>query len=126
MTNINFSYLGSFLVLGISLSTAYAETPPPSATKEKANTSTQLPQRAGQMAYIDPATGEFTSTPPVSEIQPAPFQASPLTDLPPLQEVHHPDGSASVHLQGRFRSPVFATLDKSGKVSVKHDEHKGK
>ena len=74
--------------------------------------------------YIDPETGEFI-TPPEREV-PAAERLEPraafstsqdgLTEIPsPV-----PGGGTMVDLKGRFRSPLTATIDSDGKISIEH------
>ncbi len=129
MPNLSPIYLGSFLALSFCLETTYANepslsatTPPISATQAKTKATSQQNHTATQMIYFDPVTGEVTSTPP-DDFEPSSLQsASDTIEEQPLEEVEHADGSVSVHLQGRFQTPVVATIDKSSKMVVKHDK----
>lgn len=81
------------------------------------------PCAVGQMVYIDPATGEF-STPsaagvPMPEALRRPDPALSTSSVG-LQEVVHPDGSVSVDLQGRFQSRIYGTLEPDGDVTIDH------
>ena len=84
-----------------------------------------LPQSAsaqaktGRMAYIDPVTGELTSTPPVGQPKLPQAQQSVGT-LPPVQFITHTDGTVQAKLNGRFRSPLMATVGCDGQLALEH------
>jgi len=77
-----------------------------------------------QRATIDPETGEFVSppeheTPAASEsIQPFAFSIHAET----MQEESSPvpGGGVMIDLKGRFKSPVRATIEASGKTTIEH------
>jgi len=77
-----------------------------------------------QRATIDPETGEFVSppereTPAASEsIQPSAFSIHAET----MQEESSPvpGGGVMIDLKGRFKSPVRATIEASGKTTIEH------
>jgi hypothetical protein len=75
--------------------------------------------------YIDPQTGAIRNTPTPGTV---PVQLTPqlqnalstshqgLTESPnPV-----PGGGVKVDLQGRFQSPLVATIDANGKLKVQH------
>jgi hypothetical protein len=79
----------------------------------------------GLTIYIDPQTGAILK-------EPAPGTV-PLQLTPQLQNAfsttHHglaevlmtaPGGGVKVDLQGRFQSPLFATVDANGKIKIHH------
>jgi hypothetical protein len=74
------------------------------------------------MVFIDPVTGEWTSSPPPDEQMLLFSLSDPALNTPveDLEMLMHPDGSVSVDLQGRFQSRVFATIDGDGKLSMSH------
>jgi hypothetical protein len=72
---------------------------------------------AGLKAYVDPDTGEWLegpSGPPIA----APHDSSASG----LREVRskHPDGGVGIDLEGRFQSPLEATVRPDGKASIRH------
>ncbi|SRR6266581_78113 len=77
----------------------------------------QRPGMAGMVVGIDPETGELG--------MPTPEQMRVLSDSPQYQvdhsaaglvEVHHPDGSVSVDLQGRFQEYATVRIGPDGKL----------
>lgn len=81
----------------------------------------------GMRIYIDPQTGKLVSTPPPSQ-EPVPLSPQEVharsTSSEGLVEVpsDKPGGGVSVNLQGRFQTPLVATIDASGKLKVRHAE----
>jgi hypothetical protein len=84
------------------------------------------PQGApGFKVYIDPGTGRLLKEPAPGSV---PLQLSPReqnarsTSQQGLTEVTSPTpgGGVKVDLQGRFRSPLIATIDANGKVRMQH------
>lgn len=77
-----------------------------------------------QRATIDPETGEFVSTPEhetpaASEsIQPSAFSIRSETMEEESSPV--PGGGVMIDLKGRFKSPVRATIEASGKTTIEH------
>ena len=80
---------------------------------------------AGMMIHIDPQTGAILR-------EPAPGTV-PLPLTPQLQNAFStthqglaevlmsgPGGGVKVDLQGRFQSPLFATVDANGKIKIQH------
>jgi hypothetical protein len=84
---------------------------------------------ASTRAYIDPETGEFITPPepqvPATEML-AP-QAAFSTSHDNLVEIPSPvaGGGTMVDLKGRFRSPLTATIDSSGKINIGHHSIEG-
>jgi hypothetical protein len=79
----------------------------------------------GMRAFIDPQTGRFVSEPapgtPPLELSPAELNAFSTSDQG-LVEVPStvPGGGVKVDLQGRFQSPLTATVGADGKVTIGH------
>lgn len=79
----------------------------------------------GMRIYIDPQTGAIRDTPAPGT---APMHLSPSmsnarsTRHRDLVQVPNdvPGGGVRVNLQGRFRSPLVATVDKDGKLRTQH------
>jgi hypothetical protein len=79
----------------------------------------------GMKAFIDPQTGGFVREPPPGT---APLVLSPAesnalsTSHQGLVEVPStvPGGGFKVDLQGRFQSPLTATVGPDGKVTIQH------
>jgi hypothetical protein len=68
---------------------------------------------------VDPETGQLTmpSQEQLSELASSQaFQLNESSDG--LVEVHHPDGSVSIDLQGRFQDYAVAMMGKDGKPIV--------
>ena len=84
---------------------------------------------ASLRAYIDPETGEFITPAeqgvPAAEMR-AP-QAAFSTSHDNLVEIPSPvaGGGTMVDLKGRFRSPLTATIDSSGKINIGHHSIEG-
>lgn len=77
----------------------------------------------GMRVYVDPETGEFTVPPTEARAVEAPApEAATSTSHEGLVEVRSPvpGGGFMVDLQGRFRSPLTATLGADGKVMMAH------
>ena len=74
---------------------------------------------AGMRVYIDPVTGEFAE-PPAGAVA-APSAASSTSDAGLVETPSPvPGGGVSVDLQGRFRSPLIATIGTDGKMTMRH------
>ncbi len=75
------------------------------------------PGTAGMRAYRNPETGRIeVGTAPVSQPALDPDTQNALRrDAEGLVEVHHPDGSVSVDLQGRFQDVAVIHVDENGK-----------
>ncbi len=80
---------------------------------------------SGMMIYIDPQTGAILKEPAPGTL---PLQLTPelqnafSTSHQGLTEVPNPvpGGGVKVDLQGRFQSPLIATIDASGKIKIQH------
>ena len=80
---------------------------------------------SGMTIHIDPQTGAILNEPAPGTV---PLQLTPeiqnafSTSDTGLVEVPSavPGGGVKVDLQGRFQSPVFATIDANGKVKILH------
>lgn len=77
----------------------------------------------GFVVHIDPITGEFLPGPPAGAVTPP--KAAETAKVPPPQffEVPSPvpGGGVMIDLQGHFRTPLVATIDADGKVTLKHE-----
>ena len=79
----------------------------------------------GMRIYIDPQTGKLVSTPPPGQ-EPVPLSPQEIhamsTSSEELVEVPSakPGGGVTVDLQGRFQTPLIATIDANGKLKVQH------
>jgi len=96
------------------------EAPPPAETPHA------VPETApGMTIYIDPQTGAILRQPAPGTV---PLQLTPQlqnalsTSHQGLLETPGPvsGGGVKVDLQGRFRSPLFVTIDANGKVKMRH------
>ena len=77
----------------------------------------------GLRVYIDPLTGEFAVPPPGSDAQASTTsQGAYSTSHEGLVETPSPvpGGGVMVDLQGRFRSPLTATVGADGKIKMRH------
>jgi hypothetical protein len=78
---------------------------------------------AGMKIYRDPVTGELGDPPAEEEAQVSlPPDDALSTSSEGLVETPSPvpDGGVMVDLQGRFRSPLMATQDAEGKITIQH------
>ena len=78
---------------------------------------------AGIVVHIDPTTGEFLPDPPASGVAQPPAATAAKAPLPELYEVASPTpgGGVMIDLKGQFRTPLVATTDADGKVTLKHE-----
>ena len=75
------------------------------------------PGAAAMRASIDPETGTLVQEyVPASKADSPELQNMLSQSTEGLVEVHHPDGTVSVNLQGRFHSASVARIDSSGKL----------
>jgi len=101
------------------------ELPDASALRETAaETAPNATISGGMRVHIDPQTGRFTTNPGAG----IPMQLSPA-EVNALSTSHHglvealsprPRGGVFINLQGRFQSPLVATVDETGKVTIRH------
>jgi hypothetical protein len=83
--------------------------------------------RAGLVAHVDPETGQLGGMEVVE------FDATEVnalrTDAEGLLQEHHPDGSVSMDLEGRFQSATMATVGADGTIRIdcvgSHDDANG-
>jgi hypothetical protein len=121
----------------VALSPALPQEAPPALSKQTQagpDTSVTQPQASnpaaaqsaqGMKVYIDPRTGAILREPAPGTV---PLQVSPA-DQNALSTSHEglvevpssvPGAGVGLNLQGRFQSPLFATIDANGKVRVQH------
>jgi hypothetical protein len=77
------------------------------------------------MIYVDPQTGALRkeAAPGTVPLQLTPELRNAIsTSHQGLVEVPSPvpDGGVTVDLQGRFQSPLFATIDANGQIKIRH------
>jgi len=76
----------------------------------------------GRTAFIDPVTGELISEPSADDMtQLETANRAQLQYQAPLVEQRMPDGSVKIDLQERFHSQVTATIEKNGKLKIRHE-----
>ena len=75
----------------------------------------------GQVAYVDPATGELTSKPD-NPLQKSLAQQAQV-NLPPVKVTTYSNGTVQADLNGRFRTPLMATIGCDGKLTTEHSDH---
>jgi hypothetical protein len=77
-----------------------------------------------QRATIDPETGEFVSPPehetPASNESNQPSAFSIRAEMMEEESSPVPGGGVMIDLKGRFKSPVRATIEASGKTTIEH------
>jgi len=83
------------------------------------------PGTAAMRVAIDPETGELVTGPDAMRLssQAGGDKSAAMENMlsrssEGLEEIHHPDGRVSVHLQGRFMSASVARLSEDGKVET--------
>jgi hypothetical protein len=88
-----------------------------SATPATITSTTQAPGAAGMIAALDPVTGTLVepSLQQILELD-AQMKASLSQSDQGLEMIVHPDGHASVDLQGRYQSATIAHIGADGKV----------
>ena len=96
-----------------------------SSSPEKAIEAKPPASAPGMRVFIDPQTGGFLSEPPPGATQPelSPQERNALsTSHQGLVEVPStvPGGGVGLDLQGRFQSPLTATVAPDGKVTIEH------
>jgi hypothetical protein len=95
------------------------------AHTRKAIESQRLADGPGMKVYIDPQTGEFVSEPPPNagplELSPAERNAFSSSHQGLIQVPGAvPGGGVKLDLQGRFQSPLTATVAPDGRVLIEH------
>ncbi len=77
---------------------------------------------AGIVVHIDPTTGRFLPEPPAGNVTPPPATASLKASPPPLYETASPTpgGGVMIDLNGQFHTPLVATINADGKVTLNH------
>jgi hypothetical protein len=73
----------------------------------------------GMKAYVDPATGELLPGRPAN-LPPEPPSAALGASTAGLVEVPTAGGGTMIDLQGRFQSPLVATIAPDGTLRVRH------
>lgn len=75
----------------------------------------------GLKAYVDPLTGELLPERP-ADLPPEPASAALDQSSAGLVESPAPGGGTMIDLQGRFQSPLVATLGPDGTMRLRHVE----
>lgn len=84
------------------------------------------PGQAALRATIDPETGTVgVSTGPTALPLDPDTKEALRRDTDGLVQEYHPDGSVTVHLQGRFQSASVARIGEDGKLVICTDEADG-
>lgn len=73
-----------------------------------------------QTAYLDPVTGELTSRPADSFDNSSSLKAE--GSLAPVKITTYTDGSVKADLNGRFRTPLMATIGCDGELTTGHSD----
>jgi len=73
----------------------------------------------GMKAYVDPRTGELVPERPVG-LPPEPTSPALDRSTVGLVEIPAPGGGTMIDLQGRFQSPLVATLGPDGTLRLRH------
>ena len=77
-------------------------------------------QSSGMRAYADPRTGALRDTPPPGTTAPMPAAFS--RSGAGLVETRAPGGGVMIELQGRFKSPLVATVAPDGTLHIDHGQ----
>lgn len=85
------------------------------------------PGADGMVVYVDPRTGKLSSEPAPGStplVLPPETQSALSTSGEGLTQTPSPvpGGGIMIDLQGRFQSPLIATVDETGKLRVGHIE----
>lgn len=80
---------------------------------------------AGMKVYVDPTTGQLSHQPPANQpsmtLSPAEQNAFSRSGQGLVQVPNAgPGGGVKLDLQGRFQSPLIATVGPDGRVQMKH------
>jgi hypothetical protein len=127
---MNLLVVGACFVLGVQPAVAGEALDPgtgvstPAPTSSDSISSSAPSGASGMRIHIDPQTGQLTREGPAA----VPPQLSPREEnsfstshqglVETLSPV--PGGGVIVNLQGRFQSPLSATVDPTGKVTIEH------
>ena len=111
-------------LIGMKGQAVSQELPDASALREPvADTAPTAQVSSGMRVHIDPQTGRFTTTGAgiPMQLSPAEVNAS-STSHHGLVEALSPRqrGGVFINLQGRFQSPLVATVDEAGKLTIRH------
>jgi hypothetical protein len=89
----------------------------PSTSVPSAPAAVPLPGEAAMQAYIDPQTGELTTSAfATAKSADAELEAMLSRSTEGLHEVVYPDGSVGVNLQGRFQRASVAIVGADGRL----------
>ena len=120
------SRFGHRLVMGLfGVAACIAAIGQPAAAEDAAPKpqAAPAPGQAGMIVNVDPQTGQILPAPapgtPAPQMTPA-DQNRMSTSFQGLVERPAPGGGFMVDLQGRFQSPLMATIGPDGKVTVFH------
>lgn len=73
-----------------------------------------------RLAYLDPQTGQLTSEP--ADFEEGGTSLIPLGKLPPVKITAYANGAVRADLNGRFRTPLMATIACDGTLKTAHLE----
>ena len=112
--------MATVIAIGLIVPALWYSTKPVTAQEES-----PVQAQPGQRAFIDPATGGFIEQPktaPSTSERAAEAAALDTSDEGLVETSSTVEGGGMVvDLQGRFRSPVTAKVDESGKTVISHD-----
>ena len=79
-------------------------------------------EAAGMVVHIDPTTGEFLPEPAADGVTTQAADAAKVS-VRQLKAVPSPTlgGGIMIDLQGQFQTPLVATIDADGKLTMKHE-----
>lgn len=78
---------------------------------------------SGLVAHIDPNTGDFLPEPPANGVTAQQVKAAAKVPSPQFDAVPSPTlgGGVMIDLQDQFQTPVVATVDADGKLTMRHE-----
>lgn len=120
---LNFVVVSAWLALCLQPTNAGESHQP--VTTSPANSGSSPQKNPGMRIFVDPKTGKVTKPAPQSELPEASQKSLEITKEPSPELFEapspRPGGGVMIDLKGQFRSPLKATRDAEGKLSIKHE-----
>jgi hypothetical protein len=120
---LNFVVVSAWFALDLQPANAIEPAQPVAAPPA---TSASAPQKdPGMKIFVDPKTGKISKPAPQLELPEASQKSLEITKEPSPELFEapspRPGGGVMIDLKGQFRSPLKATRDAEGKLSIKHE-----